>query len=91
MLHDTVERILIGSSYADEDRGIFVIRGENVTLLGEINQDKEKDMISGLELVEFSDAKKMQKEKADISKQRRYSDSVKLMATKGFSGSNFEY
>ena len=36
MLEDTIERIYHGTTYADEHVGIFLIRGENVVLLGEI-------------------------------------------------------
>ena len=33
---DTVERIYAGKLYADIQRGIFIVRGENVLLLGEV-------------------------------------------------------
>ena len=36
VLQDTVERLYAGSLYADIPRGIFLVRGENVLLLGEI-------------------------------------------------------
>ncbi len=36
MLQDTVERIYAGKVYADVPRGIFLVRGENVLLLGEV-------------------------------------------------------
>jgi len=36
VLHRTIERIHVGKKYGDIPRGIFVIRGENVVLLGEI-------------------------------------------------------
>jgi len=36
VLEDTVERIYHGSSYAENWHGLFLIRGENVVLLGEI-------------------------------------------------------
>lgn len=36
VLHRTIERIHVGNRYGDIDRGVFVIRGENVVLLGEI-------------------------------------------------------
>lgn len=36
VLHKTIERIHVGSEYGDIPRGIFIIRGENVVLLGEI-------------------------------------------------------
>lgn len=36
VLQDTVERIIVEDKYSDIPRGVFVIRGENVVLLGEI-------------------------------------------------------
>ena len=36
MLQDTVERIYTKDVYADIPRGIYIVRGENVLLLGEI-------------------------------------------------------
>ena len=36
MLQDTVERIYTKDVYADIQRGIYIVRGENVLLLGEI-------------------------------------------------------
>ncbi|MCJ1274800.1 SM-like, degradation of cytoplasmic mRNAs and positively regulates transcription initiation [Puttea exsequens] len=41
LLADTIERIFIQDVYADIGRGIFLIRGENVLLLGEIDLDKD--------------------------------------------------
>lgn len=36
VLHRTIERIYVGKEYGDIQRGVFIIRGENVALLGEI-------------------------------------------------------
>ncbi|KAL8856346.1 MAG: hypothetical protein Q9178_007037 [Gyalolechia marmorata] len=41
VLQDTIERIFIEDIYADISRGIFLVRGENVLLLGEIDLDKD--------------------------------------------------
>ncbi|KAL9031377.1 MAG: hypothetical protein Q9196_000594 [Gyalolechia fulgens] len=41
VLQDTVERIFVEDLYADIARGIFLVRGENVLLLGEIDLDKD--------------------------------------------------
>jgi len=35
-LQDTVERLFARNLYADIQRGLFLVRGENVLLLGEI-------------------------------------------------------
>ncbi|KAI8340971.1 LSM1 protein [Choanephora cucurbitarum] len=44
VLQDTIERIYVGNCYGDIPRGIFLIRGENVVLLGEIDLDKEEQI-----------------------------------------------
>ena len=36
VLQGPVERIYVGHAYGDLERGIYLIRGENVILLGEI-------------------------------------------------------
>ena len=36
VLQDTIERIFVNDLYADIQRGIYLVRGENVLLLGEI-------------------------------------------------------
>jgi U6 snRNA-associated Sm-like protein LSm1 len=44
VLHRTIERIHVGKKYGDIPRGIFVIRGENVVLLGEIDVENEDNL-----------------------------------------------
>ena len=36
VLQDTIERVYAGNLYAEVPRGIFLVRGENVLLLGEV-------------------------------------------------------
>ena len=36
VLQDTIERIFVADVYADIPRGIYLVRGENVLMLGEI-------------------------------------------------------
>lgn len=36
VLQDTIERLFVQNLYADIERGLFLVRGENVLLLGEI-------------------------------------------------------
>ncbi|OMJ25743.1 U6 snRNA-associated Sm-like protein LSm1 [Smittium culicis] len=43
ILQDTIERVFIEGGYGNIDRGIFIIRGENIILLGEIDIEKEND------------------------------------------------
>ena len=39
VLHRTIERIHVGNKFADMPRGIFIIRGENVVLCGEVSEE----------------------------------------------------
>ncbi|KAF8473179.1 hypothetical protein BDZ91DRAFT_714132 [Kalaharituber pfeilii] len=41
VLQGTVERIIVEDMYCDIPRGVYIVRGENVLLLGEIDLDKE--------------------------------------------------
>ena len=46
VLHKAVERIHVDNMFGDIPRGIFVVRGENVVLLGEVDSEEErKDQI----------------------------------------------
>ncbi|EIW86669.1 Sm-like ribonucleo protein [Coniophora puteana RWD-64-598 SS2] len=44
VLEDTVERIYHGNAFAEHWHGLFLIRGENVVLLGEVDLDQEDDV-----------------------------------------------
>lgn len=44
VLHLTVERIYIGNEYGEIERGVFLIRGENVVLCGEIDEDNDGNL-----------------------------------------------
>ena len=65
VLHYTVERIQIGNRFADVPQGIFVIRGENVALLGEVGED-EGERHPAVDLIATLAAK--EKKKEEISK-----------------------
>ncbi|KAL9083029.1 MAG: hypothetical protein Q9165_008691 [Trypethelium subeluteriae] len=41
VLQNTIERIFAANLYADVHRGIYIVRGENVLMLGEIDLDKD--------------------------------------------------
>lgn len=69
VLQDTIERIHVGEEYGDIPRGIFVIRGENVVLLGEIDQESEKSSplkeVSVDQILESQRAETQAKEKQE--------------------------
>ncbi|XP_053984187.1 U6 snRNA-associated Sm-like protein LSm1 [Hylaeus anthracinus] len=69
VLHRTIERIHVGKEYGDIPRGIFIVRGENVVLLGEIDREKER----GLPLTEVSvdDILDAQRREQELKQDRR--------------------
>ena len=73
--------------YADITHGIFLVRGENVLLLGEIDLDKDDDPPPGYEPAEVEIVKKMVEEKkvADKAKEKHR---LKKLAKMGFEGEN---
>ncbi|PKX98983.1 U6 snRNA-associated Sm-like protein LSm1 [Aspergillus novofumigatus IBT 16806] len=61
VLQDTIERLYAGNLYADIPRGIFLVRGENVLLLGEIDLDKEDDIPPHLQKAPFQEVFELKK------------------------------
>ncbi|KAF0694263.1 Aste57867_14858 [Aphanomyces stellatus] len=41
VLEDTCERHVVGTTYCDIPLGLYIIRGENIVLMGELDQEKE--------------------------------------------------
>lgn len=41
ILHQAVERIHVGSNFGDIPRGVFLVRGDNITIIGEIVSHKK--------------------------------------------------
>ncbi|KAJ9141909.1 hypothetical protein NKR23_g7654 [Pleurostoma richardsiae] len=102
VLQSTVERVFVppGSApssgaggsqerglYADIPRGIFLVRGENVLLLGEIDLDRDDDPPPGYDQADpelvLSLAK--QKKKEDKAKDKKR---IRKLSTLGFEGEN---
>ncbi|KAJ5780224.1 hypothetical protein N7457_005384 [Penicillium paradoxum] len=77
VFQDTVERIYAGQMYADVSRGIFIVRGENVLLLGEVDLDREDDIPPGLSRAPFEEVfalKKKEEEKRKTGDKKRYDE-----------------
>lgn len=99
MLQSTVERIfaprpnaendnaLPRGYYADVPHGIFLVRGENVLLLGEIDLDKDDDPPPGYERADLDMVKKLAEEKKTADKARD-KNRLKKLAGLGFEGEN---
>ncbi|GAB7360453.1 hypothetical protein MBLNU230_g8407t1 [Neophaeotheca triangularis] len=85
VLQDSIERIFIENLYADIERGLFLIRGENVVLLGEVDLDKDDYIPEPYQLGPvdkvFAMKKEADKEQAKVDKRKQ-----KKLATMGFEG-----
>ncbi|KAG7025903.1 Sm-like protein LSM1B, partial [Cucurbita argyrosperma subsp. argyrosperma] len=60
VLEGSCERVIVGDLYSDIPLGLYVIRGENVVLLGELNMEKEElpphmTHVSAVEIKRVSD------------------------------------
>ncbi|TID24059.1 putative small nuclear ribonucleo protein [Venturia nashicola] len=85
MMQDTLERIYIKNIFADIPRGIFVIRGENVEMIGEIDLDKEDDIPAGYTQEDAETVHAMFMEE-DKKKKKREKEKKKALAKYGFEG-----
>ncbi|KAI2631895.1 hypothetical protein GGR54DRAFT_581327 [Hypoxylon sp. NC1633] len=95
VLQSTVERVYATTSdpsesppkglYADQSHGIFLVRGENVLLLGEIDLDKDDEAPPGFEQAEFGHVEKLAKEQR-AAEQAKAKTKLKKLATLGFEG-----
>ncbi|KAF9270258.1 Sm-like ribonucleoprotein [Marasmius fiardii PR-910] len=83
VLEDTVERIYHGNAFAENWHGLFLIRGENVVLLGEIDLDQEDEV--PLRQVEYHQLQPYHKGDIEAKKHRDEVKSQILYETKGFS------
>ncbi|KAM0499998.1 hypothetical protein ACHAP8_005136 [Fusarium lateritium] len=98
VLQSTIERIFAPSPdsagsdrptglYADINHGTFLVRGENVLLLGEIDLDRDDDPPPGFELADLKVVKEIAEEKKAADKARD-KVRVKKLAKHGFEGEN---
>lgn len=85
VLHNTVERIYVGRKFGDIHRGIFLVRGENVVLLGEIDLDREKSV--HLEEVSFDEILDIQRAENE-AKQRLEELKNKALQSRGLAPHN---
>lgn len=71
--------------YADVDRGLFLVRGENVLLLGEIDLDKDDYVPKPYELAPVEEVFRLKKEEDAVRKSKDKKRFRKL-AEEGFEG-----
>ncbi|KAF7320279.1 U6 snRNA-associated Sm-like protein LSm1 [Mycena kentingensis (nom. inval.)] len=84
VLEDTLERIYHAGAYAEKWHGLFLIRGENVVLLGEIDLDLEDEVPLGQQ-VEWPQLEPYHKKDVEVKKQREEAKAQVLYEQKGFS------
>ncbi|KAI9644303.1 hypothetical protein NHQ30_007660 [Ciborinia camelliae] len=101
VLQSTVERIFVAPPppsspgaastqrglYADIPRGLFLVRGENVLLLGEIDLDKDDDAPPGYEKADAELVHKLAKEKS-ARDSKKDKNRLRKLAELGFEGEN---
>lgn len=66
---------------------MFIVRGENVLLLGEIDLDKDDDPPLGYDKAEPDVVKKLAKERKALFKARE-KERINKLSTMGFEGEN---
>lgn len=94
VLQSTTERIFVPPGpnnprglYADIPRGIFLVRGENVLLLGEIDLNKDDDPPAGYDQVSPDQVEALAKQRKSDDKTKEKSK-IKKLSTLGFEGEN---
>ncbi|KAL1305095.1 hypothetical protein AAFC00_002028 [Neodothiora populina] len=85
VLQDTVERLFAQNLYADVTRGLFLVRGENVLLLGEIDLDKDDQVPEPYQLAPLEQVFELHKQEQATRKTREKAKQKKLAAY-GFEG-----
>ncbi|KAM7513070.1 hypothetical protein LguiB_011945 [Lonicera macranthoides] len=73
VLQDTCERAIVGDLYCDIPLGLYVIRGENVVLLGELELDTEElpPNMTRVSAAEIKRAQKTEKDALDLKSSMR--------------------
>ncbi|KAK0841561.1 hypothetical protein LTR03_009829 [Friedmanniomyces endolithicus] len=85
VMQDTAERLFVQGLYADIERGLFLVRGENITLLGEIDLDKDDYVPEPYQLAPVEKVfalKKAEDAERKIADKRKH----KRLAAEGFEG-----
>jgi U6 snRNA-associated Sm-like protein LSm1 len=65
VLENSSERKFAGGKYCDVEQGVFLVRGENITLIGEVDTKREAEAKLnglGLQLAELEEVEKLEEE-----------------------------
>ncbi|CAL5221532.1 g3740 [Coccomyxa viridis] len=69
VLEGAVERIVVGNLYAEDPLGLYVVRGENVVLLGDIDgADDPPAVLQKVSIQDIRQAQRAEKEQEKIKK-----------------------
>ncbi|KAH9826998.1 small nuclear ribonucleoprotein (LSM1), partial [Teratosphaeria destructans] len=85
VLQDTIERFFVQNLYADITRGLFLVRGENVSMLGEIDLDKDDYIPPPFEAAPIEKVFQLKKEE-DAQRKKKEKSKHKKLAAIGFEG-----
>ncbi|XP_055836127.1 sm-like protein LSM1B [Solanum dulcamara] len=68
VLEGACDRVIVGDLYCDIPLGIYIIRGENVVLIGELDVDKEElpPHMTPVSVAEITRAQKAEREATDL-------------------------
>lgn len=61
VLESAVERIIVGQSYSDIPLGLYIVRGENVVLMGEVDEVRETEGLTAVDNDEIKRAREAEK------------------------------
>eukprot|EP01111_Echinosteliopsis_oligospora_P004754 TRINITY_DN1782_c0_g1_i1.p1 TRINITY_DN1782_c0_g1~~TRINITY_DN1782_c0_g1_i1.p1 ORF type:complete len:134 (+),score=42.02 TRINITY_DN1782_c0_g1_i1:58-459(+) len=84
VLEHTVERIYVGNQYGELYRGLFIVRGENVVLLGEVDESKMQGRLQKIDYAEIEKKSKIEREEKEAHDKIRR----KAMTERGLSLDN---
>lgn len=77
LLQDSIERIYLNEGdqvvkFGETYRGVFMVRGENVVMMGELDIDREDDHLEQLQQISFQEAEAVFKanEKKQIAEEK---------------------
>lgn len=71
VIQDTNERLYLEGTYAEKYRGVWVVRGENIAMIGEVEHSKEGEMDLDLEhreKIDFAEAESQLNEEREKSR-----------------------
>lgn len=90
VLQDSIERIFITAEhlprvYADVWQGIFLVRGENTMMMGEIDLDRDEYVPEPYTLADVEQVRALRRQETELRKSREKREMTRLKSL-GFEG-----